>query len=331
MPELADILHERESRQPGWRSGAGKGQQVIDRGMDIVSYLYRKLVKEHQFKTGQGKDPRPYIRRAARNWNIDAARKDSRTALSLDEPLNNEGMTLGSSLAALISDPTSVEDEVVNELYYEHGLQQIRTWNFLQEKELGWFAETYVAKRPFDSIAEQFDIPSKEAASQMESRARKKALRRLEVFIVWHILFTYVDRRKEYFGKPFLAEEYHSRLWLLDWAKYAVRPGLWQETLKLDAMYMKLQPLTHTFSGKAGHLYIFCFFQDIGVAPRIKLGSILELGRSYRNLMIFCPIDKYFQHGSGLPGLDKVLADLDEIPVAITLAGPEDLEIYPWD
>jgi hypothetical protein len=56
MPELADILHERETRQPGWRSGAGEEQQVIDRGMDIVTYLYRNLVKEHRFKTDKGKD-----------------------------------------------------------------------------------------------------------------------------------------------------------------------------------------------------------------------------------------------------------------------------------
>src|SRR5918999_4580904 len=40
VPELADILHERESRLPEWRGGAGKGQQVIDRGMDIVTSLY---------------------------------------------------------------------------------------------------------------------------------------------------------------------------------------------------------------------------------------------------------------------------------------------------
>jgi hypothetical protein len=57
MPELADILHERETRQPGWRSGGGKGQQVIERGMDIINSLYIELVRDHKFKTNKGKDP----------------------------------------------------------------------------------------------------------------------------------------------------------------------------------------------------------------------------------------------------------------------------------
>jgi DNA-directed RNA polymerase specialized sigma24 family protein len=293
MPELADILHERETRQPGWRSGAGKGQQVIDRGLDIVTYLYRNLVKEHQFKTDQGKDPRSYVRRTARNWSIDATRKDSRTVLSLDEPLNNEGITLGSSLAASLPDPTSVEDEVVDELYYEQGLQQIRTWNFLQDEELGWFAEIYIAKHPLDSVAAQFDIPAKEAARvrQRKSRARQKALKRLESTVVWYLLNVVEECRSMYlFQRPTfdlfvatrstnskeLLKEFTDWFvvnekgfpkfvplpknlldsWLWKWAKRAVYLRAGNEGVIYEHPDLVVRSLTQSFDGRPGHLFL---------------------------------------------------------------------------
>jgi hypothetical protein len=274
MPELADILHERETRQPGWRSGVGQGQQVIDKGMDIVSHLYRKLVKEHDFKAKGGKDPRPYVRTAARNWKTDEWRKESRL-VSLDEPLSDEGMTLGSSLAASLPDPTSVEDEVVNELYYEHGLQQIQTWNFLEEKELGWFAETYVAKRPFDSFAAQADIPAQKAAQerQRKSRARQRALKRLESIVGWYLtsldwegLLAFVEvggRRIHPRGLPREAVKHLLDSWLWDWIQCAVRVGSWDEgVIVLERLVVR--PLTHKFNGSAGHI----FFITDGIAHR---------------------------------------------------------------
>jgi DNA-directed RNA polymerase specialized sigma24 family protein len=282
MPELADILHERESRHPGWRSGTGEGQQVVDSGMDIVSFLYRNLVKEHQFETDQGKDPRPYVRMTARNWKIDAYRKESRL-VSLDKPLNKEGATLGSTLATTLPDPTSVEDEVVNELYYEHGLQQLRTWNFLQDEELEWFAETYVAKNPFDSIAAQFDTPAREAARirRRRSRARQKALERLESIIAWYIngidwkgsaiKFFHVesDRHRGGLSKEDSAvnlrlvsarvsrQEAEKQLlgsWLWEWAQRAVYFRPWSDVVVYENSGLGVCPLTHKFDGSSGHL-----------------------------------------------------------------------------
>ena len=177
MPELTDILHERESRQPGWRGGAGKGQQVIDRGMDIVTYLYGKLVKEHRFTTKKGKDPRPYVMKTIKNRQKDVRDKEKRI-VSLDQPLVEgvDGSSLGSYLASSLADPISVEDEVVNDLYNEHVLQQVRTWNFLNDKEIPLFEETYAANHPFNCVAEKSDTPAREAARKRQriSRARKK-------------------------------------------------------------------------------------------------------------------------------------------------------------
>jgi hypothetical protein len=160
MPKLVDILHERESKQPGWRSGTGKGQQVMDRGMDIVTYLYRKLVKEHQFKTKKGKDPRPFVRKSARHWETDVWRK-KRRLVPLDEPLNDEGTTLGLSLAASLPDPTLVEDEVLAQTRDE-----LDTWDFIEDKEKPLMYGIYVDDLPIRQIALESGI--NEAAARNE-------------------------------------------------------------------------------------------------------------------------------------------------------------------
>jgi hypothetical protein len=273
MPELADILHERETRQPGWRSGAGKGQQVVDSGMNIVTSLYVEFVTEHKFDTERGKDPRPYVRSKARNWQIDGWRKERRL-VSLDEPLSNEGTSLGSSIAASLADPTSVEDTVVDKLYYEHGLEQLRTWNFLQDEELGWFAETYVAKHPFASLATQFDTPGREAARlrQRRSRARRKAFERLESIVGWYltsldwedskVLVSVGGSRIHPGGLPKEAEKHLTGSWVWEWIQRAVRLGPWSEGFVYEDAWVVVRPLTHSFDGSPGHI----FFISIGKA-----------------------------------------------------------------
>jgi hypothetical protein len=106
MPELTNILHERETRLPGWRDGRGKDQQMVNRGSDILSYLHRVLVKEHRFKVRDGnkKDPRPFLKETVDNWKKDRDRKIDRE-VSLDY-----------EAALEILDPAgSVEDRVTKE------------------------------------------------------------------------------------------------------------------------------------------------------------------------------------------------------------------------
>jgi hypothetical protein len=336
MPELADILHERESRRPGWRSGVGQGQQEIDRGMDIVTNLYRNLVKEHRFKTDKGKDPRPYVRRTARNWNIDAVKKDSRTVLSLDEPLSDEGITLGSSLASSLPDLTSVEDEVVNELYYEYNLQQIRTWNFLIVKEIPLFDETFAAKKPLNWLAEQFDTPAQEAARKRQqqkiskriSRARKKVSVRLEVeFIKYLIWFGHLWNCKE--GLPKEVDKFLSDWWLWKWADCAISQCLQKRRLHQDALFWgsELLLLTERFDGSPGKIYLFSHPSDFH-----DNGPVQILGLQRPHLFAHFFLDEqigymrgrpeYFQgspcgkHPYGIASLDKHIrkaraADLD--------------------
>jgi DNA-directed RNA polymerase specialized sigma24 family protein len=232
MPELADILHERETRQPGWRSGAGKGQQLIDRGMDIVTYLHGQLVTEHDFKTDKGKDPRPFVRRAARNWNIDASRKESRS-VSIDEPLSKEGTTLGSSLASLLADPTSVEDEVVEKLFLAQTRDELDAWDFIEDKEKPLMYGIYVDDLPLSQIALEASI-SEAAARQRKSRALKKArevaLSRLEGALTWYFVIhaDWFNRRQ---GLPAKADKLLDS-WLWGWAKSAIRPEVLLEDLK---------------------------------------------------------------------------------------------------
>jgi hypothetical protein len=289
MPELADILHERETRQTGSRNGSDPSTKMMNAGMDIVSYLHGKLVKEHRFTTNQGKDPRPYVRRTARNWNIDAARKDSRVVLSLDEPRSDEGTTLGSSLAASLTNPTSVEDVVVNDLYNEHVLQQVRTWNFLNEKEIPLFVETYAATHPFNWIAEQFDTPAREAARKRQriSRARKKASERLDAALIWYLIMNgELWHRKE--GLPKEVEKNLSDWWLWEWADCVIHQSLQERRFCREGdivtaamgelsncvkhlssqqeglvplngqFWFELLPLTTRFDGRPGDIYIYC-------------------------------------------------------------------------
>jgi hypothetical protein len=281
MPELADILHEREWRHPGWRSGAGKGQQAIDRGMDIVTSLYVEFVKEHKFNTERGKDPRPYVRTKARNWKIDGWRKERR-AVSLDEPLNDEAASLGSLLATTLPDPTAVEDELVDKLYYEHGMQQLRAWDFLQDEELGWFAETLLASRPIDSLDSQFDTPARKAARlrQRRSRVRRKVFERLESIVVWYLInfdwkgsrvkFRSYKPRTHPRGLPTeegaIQEAVRQLLgsWVWEWAQRAVRLGPLEEWGYYRGYYngLIIRPLTHRFDGSPGHLFFITFKEN---------------------------------------------------------------------
>ena len=52
-------------RQPGWREGTGPDQRMVNRGVDIITHLYSRLVSQQSFKAGRVRraDPRPFVRR----------------------------------------------------------------------------------------------------------------------------------------------------------------------------------------------------------------------------------------------------------------------------
>jgi DNA-directed RNA polymerase specialized sigma24 family protein len=329
MPELADILHERESRRPGWRSGAGKGQQMIDRGMDIVTYLYRNLVKEHRFETDQGKDPRPYVSRTVRNWSIDAARKDSRTALSLDRPLNNEGMTLGSSLAASLPDPTSVEDEVVEKLFIAQTRYGLDAWDFINEKEKPLLRGIYEDDLPFSQIALDAGI-SEEAARQRKSRglskARKQALKRLEGALTWYFIINadWFNRRQ---GLPAKADILLDS-WLWDSAKDLVLlNGLWDH---IRWEYPDSDPPGYTPIARPGFLDIlkpeedgtgitifwctpFAYYDMERLIEWVRDAQLRSAHSRRRYYPNWCTFIEFQSDSTGLPGLDKVISEIRSV------------------
>jgi DNA-directed RNA polymerase specialized sigma24 family protein len=165
MPELTNILHERETREPGWRDEKGKDQQMVNRGSDILSYLHRVLVKEHRFKIrdGYGRDPRPLLKEAIRNWEHDEERRRER-----EEPLDHEAVLE-------VPDPTpSIEDSVLENTAYEECKRELCRWGFFRsDDELDLFEAVHVYDCPFDEVREHFGIPSKPALRQRLSRARK--------------------------------------------------------------------------------------------------------------------------------------------------------------
>jgi hypothetical protein len=116
-PELINLLHERETRNPGWKDIEGKDQKMVNEGLDgskcILKHLHTKLVKEHRFKVRDGykKDPRPFLKETIENWEKDRDRK-----LDREVPLDYEA-------ALEIPDPAGspeIETETYDDLWGEY-------------------------------------------------------------------------------------------------------------------------------------------------------------------------------------------------------------------
>jgi hypothetical protein len=262
--------------------------------------------------------------------------------------LSKEGTTLGLPLAASLPDPTSVEDEVVNELYYEHALQQIRTWNFLQDEELEWFTETYAAKQPFDSVGAKFDTPAREVARvrQRKSRARQKALTRLESIVGWYFnsLIDHSRSNPEDSGFNFLVAGYSTRpvglpkevaewfiltgdgrihfvpppenlldSWLWGWAQQAVCRGASNKEVIYENPRVIVRSLTHRFDGSPGHIF---FMSPQKEKMKYTHNIVNELGCSFMDDMVFSWVsrDRLVKDRKvpvfGLPNLDQAVNEV---------------------
>jgi DNA-directed RNA polymerase specialized sigma24 family protein len=165
MPELTNILHERETRQPGWRDVEGKDQQMVNRGSDILTDLHRVLVKEHRFKIsdGYGKDPRLFLNAIIHHWQIDEKRHRDR-----EVPLDYEA-------ALEIPDPApSIEDSVLENRAFEERKRELRDWGFYRsDDELALLEMVYVDECSLDEVRKRLGISSDLALRKRLSLVRK--------------------------------------------------------------------------------------------------------------------------------------------------------------
>jgi hypothetical protein len=250
MPELTNILHERESRQPGYREGTGQDQRVVNRGMDIVTKLHQVFVKEHRFKLDMERstDPRSYIGAVARRWKMDEARKLG-LVTSLDEMITSFGPDSDDSLLSLLQDPTtSVETEVIESVSLDECRRELLAWGFLDDNEFDLFETVYVDEQPLDVARERLEIPSLPAVRQRLSRARKKA-----VAIRDEALMELLYHPKNFRNNATEAG------WL-ERAVKSIHPGSWiQITATQDPEPLAtVCPLTTGFRDAPGNLYLLC-------------------------------------------------------------------------
>lgn len=244
MPELTNILHERETRQPGWRDVKGKDQQMVNRGSDILSYLHRVLVKKHRFKIGDGygKDPRPLLKKAIKNWESDEDKKRDR-----EVPLDYEA-------ALEISDPaSSVEDRVLEEIAFVERLRELRKWGFFRsDDELALFCTVHVDDRPFDEVRERFGNPSATALRKQLSRTNKNIVAtRDEVFSIFLMGREFVRCGKfpQSTRDPERFEEWAMRV------KRSVQPGVWLNGVSADGKnVVAVRALTRDLHGAPAHI-----------------------------------------------------------------------------
>jgi hypothetical protein len=165
MPKLTSILYERAVREPGWRDVGGKDQQMVNRGMDIVTYLHSKLVVEHRFKIGgkYRKDPRPYMKKAITNWESDEERKREREVLLDDKD------------ALKIPDSAPFfEESVIENNAFEMRKRELRALGFFRsDDELDLYVAAHVDKNRLDEVQKRLGIRSNIALRKRLSRTNK--------------------------------------------------------------------------------------------------------------------------------------------------------------
>jgi hypothetical protein len=166
MPKLASILHERETRQPGWRDIEGTDQRAVNQGSDILSDLHREFVVEQRFKIrGENdKDPRAYVNSAIRNREIDEQRKREREVL------------LDYDATLTIPDPArSLEDTIIENEAYEDWKREFR--RFLKsDDESDMLITALVDDTRISEVLESIGIPYGPAERKRFSRARNQAV-----------------------------------------------------------------------------------------------------------------------------------------------------------
>jgi DNA-directed RNA polymerase specialized sigma24 family protein len=252
MPELTDILHERQTRRPGWRDIKGKDQQMVNQGMDILSHLHRKFVVERYFKIHgrYGKDPRPYVKKAIHNREIDEQRKTERERPSDDEwELETPSPT------------PSIEDRVLENNAFETRKRELLAWGFLSQDELNLLETVCVDASPLDEIREELGIRSQDALRQSLSRARKNIVAERDALFTYLLVTGREFPERGKVPQGFDDLEKH-REWV-ERAKRSVQPGVWLDGVAADGKNaMAVRPLTRGFRSARAHIYLIAIHKD---------------------------------------------------------------------
>lgn len=257
-PELINLLHERETRNPGWKDIEGKDQKMVDEGIAgskcILKHLHTKLVKEHRFKVRDGnkKDPRPYLKKAIKRWEIDEyrSRRDQEGTI-IEVPLDYEA-------ALEIPDPAvfpEIETETYNDLWREYKIL------FRDRDAFDVFIAHHVDDSPLEKIRESWGIPSDEAVRQQKSRLNKEIIARRDAlfsFLLFeHRQFSKTGKIPRFVRNPLQTETWINRV------KRAVHPGAWLYDRVPDGnTKVAIRPLTSGLKRTSPHIYLVAIKKD---------------------------------------------------------------------
>lgn len=247
-PELTELLYERELRYPGWRSSERAEQKLVNRGIDVVSHLFRIFVDQKRFAVYDNRvDPRGLVSKIITNWRRDEERKQNRCARDVsDAEFEN----------IVATDIT--EDQALGSLSLFEAEKEILSWDFIRESELPLFKSVYVDELSLCDAARHLGLPSEGSVRQRISRARRKAIAMRDAVLTMGI-----------WGKG-----NKSPRWL-DLARQSIEPGKWRglswtwpaEHEQQDFSF-RVRPLTRGFPRAEAHLYVLELEQTaIGVMP----------------------------------------------------------------
>lgn len=243
VPEFFDILHEQETRQQGFRGGAGKDHQLVNRSMDVITYLYRDVVENQRFNLGETRngDPRPYFMTTLHNWKVSGNRRRTQE-VSLEEMIASAEED-GFSPSFLEDRSVSVEDEVLETLTMNEGRQEILSWGMFDSHELAVAESVYIDERSYVEIARELG-KSEVAVRKMMSRARIRAVTtRDEVFT--SLLFSTSFLKTGRFTAAGILSGLMVRV------RLSVEPLGW-----FGSPSLMICPLSRGFPGAPGHIYL---------------------------------------------------------------------------
>lgn len=308
-PELINVIHERETRNPGWQDIEGKDQKLVNDGIGgskcILKHLHTKIVKEHDFKVRNGnkKDPRPYLDKAIENWKKDGKRKrKNRDGIPREVPLDYKA-------ALEIPDPAGFPEiaiETYDDLWKEYKI-------FFRDRDaFDVFIAHHVDERPLEEIRERWGIPSEEAVRQRKSRINKEMVARRDTLFTL-LLFTSVDI--DTWGPNFRSRLYNNAAISEQWlnrVKLSVQPRGWLNGKMPDGKNpIAIQTLTTGLHDAPAYIYLAATKESHFKEAQ----EVIDLTIEPRRCSYFITLDK--QDSAEFHGL---IAALEEVP----------RDYYPW-
>jgi hypothetical protein len=257
-PELINLLHEKETHNPGWKDREGKDQKMVNEGLDgskcILKHLHTKFVKEHRFKVLDGKkDPRPFLKKIIKNWERDEKRKRERE-VSLDY-----------EAALEIPDPAgSPEDYIIETQTYDDLWREYQSY-FATRDKFDLFYTFNVDDSLLEVARERWNIPSDNAVSQKKSRINKEIIARRDALSSFLIItaseFARTGKIPRHPQTPEVSEEWAQR------TKRSVQPGAWANGKVPDGKNaIAVRALTRGLRRAPAHIYLVVVHRN-EVAP----------------------------------------------------------------